>query len=177
MKIYTKKGDLGKTSIIGQKNIDKDNARIEAYGTIDELNSHIGLLRSYSHVKYSDQQKQLIFIQNILFEIGASLASKNSIRKIKNDYIVSIEKFIDNMELSLKPLTAFVLPGGGKWTSFAQIARTVCRRAERRIVLFEKDAPIDPSIITFINRLSDYLFVLSRYISFINNEKEIQWKS
>ena len=178
MKIYTKKGDLGKTSIIGEKNIDKHHVRIEAYGTVDELNSYLGLLRSFDHVKMNTHQDELIDIQNNLFIIGASLASKSQPRldmTITNKSIEKIEIYIDNIDKDLPPLTSFILPGGDRWSSYAQIARSVCRRAERRITQLNLTINVEPNIITFMNRLSDYLFVLSRKISNINNTKEIKW--
>ena len=176
MKIYTKKGDSGTTSMIGKNNIEKHNIRIEAYGTIDELNSHIGLLSSYSHVDFQKNKKQLFFIQNLLFKIGSSLASQDLKYKIDLEDINKLEKFIDDIETHLKPLNAFILPTGNTWTSHAHIARCVCRRSERRITLLEKSEKIDVNIIKFINRLSDYLFVLARYINLINDVNELKWK-
>ena len=178
MKIYTKKGDLGKTSIIGEKNIDKHHIRIETYGTVDELNSYLGLLRSFVHPKMDSHLDELIDIQNHLFTIGASLATKSKSRSshtISNDSIKRIEQYIDCMEQDLPPLTSFILPGGDCWSSHAQIARSVCRRAERRITRLNLTINVDSTIIMFMNRLSDYLFVLSRKISLINNTEEIKW--
>ncbi len=179
MKIYTKKGDAGKTSIIGESNIYKNDTRIEAYGTIDELNSYLGLLRSFDSPKFSTHKKELIIIQNSLFNIGATLASKKVIPecKINNKEISDLEQFIDQIESKLNPLKSFILPGGELWSSYAQIARSVCRRAERNIISLNIKEAVDPLIITFINRLSDYLFVLARYISFLNNVQEIKWNA
>ena len=179
MKIYTKKGDTGKTSIIGESNIYKNDIRIEAYGTIDELNSYLGLLRSFDSSEFSPQKKELVSIQNALFNIGATLASKKPIPdcKISNKEISNVENFIDKMDAQLNPLQSFILPGGELWSSYAQIARSVCRRAERKIISLSIKEEVDPLIITFINRLSDYLFVLARYISFLNNVKEIKWNA
>ena len=177
MKIYTKKGDAGKTSIIGASNIYKNDVRIEAYGTIDELNSYLGLLRSFESSKFSIQKKELICIQNSLFNIGATLASTKTIPncRIGNKEIRDLEHFIDQIDAKLDPLKSFILRGGELWTSYAQIARSVCRRAERNIISLSIKEDVDPLIITFINRLSDYLFVLARYISFLNNVQEIKW--
>ena len=180
MKIYTKKGDLGKTSIIGESNIDKHNIRIEAYGTVDELNSYLGLLRSCNHTNFLPHIQELIFIQNTLFLIGASLASssKHTIslpEKINQDHIKKIESFIDSIDSDLEPLASFILPGGDVWTSYTQIARSICRRAERRITLLSDKEKIDILIIQFMNRLSDYLFVLARQVNKINNTTEIKW--
>ena len=178
MKIYTKKGDAGKTSIIGESNIYKDDIRIEAYGTIDELNSYLGLLRSFESSKFSEQKKEIIFIQNCLFNIGTSLASKNNNLKSlpSSQDVVKIEKFIDKMDSFLPPLKSFILPGGCLWNSYAQISRSVCRRAERRVISLSCEKKVDSIILIFINRLSDYLFVLARYIAHINNIEEIKWK-
>tara|TARA_B100000902_G_C26943168_1_gene732079 strand:- start:111 stop:653 length:543 start_codon:yes stop_codon:yes gene_type:complete len=178
MKIYTKKGDLGKTSIIGEVNMDKHHIRIESYGTIDELNSHLGLLRSFVHKKMNPHIHELIFIQNNLFTIGAALASKSKSKSnhtISNESIIKIEHYIDGIEQELAPLTSFILPGGDRWSSYAQIARAVCRRAERRITQMNTTINVDTNIIKFVNRLSDYLFVLSRKISSVNNIEEIKW--
>tara|TARA_B100000427_G_C15167415_1_gene445793 strand:+ start:34 stop:576 length:543 start_codon:yes stop_codon:yes gene_type:complete len=179
MKIYTKKGDAGKTSIIGESNIYKNDIRIEAYGTIDELNSYLGLLRSFESSKFSTQKKELMIIQNSLFNIGATLASKKVIPecKISNKEIRDLEHFIDQIESKLNPLKSFILPGGELWSSYAQIARSVCRRAERNIISLNIKEGVDPLIIMFMNRLSDYLFVLARYISFLNNVQEIKWNA
>ena len=178
MKIYTKKGDSGKTSIIGQKSINKHNVRIEAYGSVDELNSYMGLIRSYKSKDLPDLENQIVGVQNNLFIIGAALATKkNSGSKyfIDEESIEKLENYIDIFETKLKPLTAFILPGGDVWSSHIQIARSVCRRAERRITQMNEDLFVDPKIIKYINRLSDYLFVLSRLVSQLNNNREIEW--
>ncbi|MBF25068.1 MAG: ATP:cob(I)alamin adenosyltransferase [Flavobacteriales bacterium] len=176
MKIYTKKGDLGKTSIIGSNNIDKHSIRIEAYGTIDELNSHIGLLSSCPYEEFEKYSKELVSIQNCLFRIGASLASKNNIYQIEPTEIDKLESSIDAIELILNPLKSFILPGGDMWSSYSQISRSVCRRAERRITHLNTFEKIDVNIIKYINRLSDYLFVIARLINHINKIDEIKWK-
>jgi len=177
MKVYTKKGDLGKTSIIGEKNLSKDNIRIESYGTIDELNSFIGLLRSCDSKSFKKNKEELIFIQNTLFSIGASLATKNTKSNIVFDLddIKSLENFIDQMDSHLPPLTSFILPGGDVWTGYAQVCRSICRRAERRIISLQHEIDVNHFIVPFINRLSDYFFVLARYISQINKTEEIKW--
>ena len=179
MKIYTKKGDLGKTSLIGKSNVNKHDIRIEAYGTIDELNSHVGLIRSFDSILFSKHVEELVFIQNTLFLIGATLASpskSSSIKSLTKNHIKKIEVFIDALELQLPPLKSFILPGGDVWTAYAQISRSICRRAERRITLLHKTEKIDILILQFVNRLSDYFFVLARYINKINKTKEIKWK-
>ena len=176
MKIYTKKGDLGKTSIIGENDIHKHHIRIEAYGTVDELNSYLGLINSYNHNSFKENKEQLIYIQNCLFKIGASLASKKLNNAIESSEITALEDFIDDMEKRLPILKSFILPGGIFWSSYAQISRSICRRCERRITELSLEHQVDPNIIKFMNRLSDYLFVLARYINFINNISEIKWK-
>jgi len=177
MKIYTKKGDLGKTSIIGENNISKHHIRIEAYGTVDELNSYLGLFTSYEHPRIEKNKQHLILIQNCLFKIGASLAEKKPTIKIKLVEVEILEKFIDNMQKDLPVLNSFILPGGEYWSSVAQICRSICRRCERKISLLALEHEIDPNIIKYMNRLSDYLFVLARYINFINNVPEIKWSN
>ena len=180
MKIYTKKGDSGKTSIIGETDINKHNIRIEAYGTIDELNSHIGLLRSYKNKSFDLYINELIYIQEKLFEIGTELASKsnkNKISQVDSKSIKKLEHFIDNMEIQLPPLRSFILPGGSIWNARVHIARTVCRRAERRITLLNESEKVNDFLLQFMNRLSDYLFVLARIINHINSDLEIKWKS
>ena len=175
MKIYTKKGDLGTTSIIGEHNIHKHNIRIEAYGTVDELNSYLGLLGSCPLSAFEKRKQELIFIQNTLFEIGALLASKKNTNSIHLGSIQRVEAFIDQIEVKLEPLRSFILPGGNMWSSYAQISRSICRRAERRVTELNASSKLDINIVKFINRLSDYLFVLARYINHIDNVDEIKW--
>ena len=178
MKIYTKKGDEGRTSIIGASNIYKDDIRIEAYGTIDELNSYIGLLRSCHSNDFSYYKKELVFIQNCLFNIGTTLASKKkSTHPIVRQDVDELEKFIDTIDTHLNPLTSFILPGGDVWSSYAQVSRAICRRAERRIISLSIQEKIDPMVLIFVNRLSDYFFVLARRIAQINNVEEIKWET
>ena len=175
MKIYTKKGDLGKTSIIGKQNIDKHSIRIEAYGTVDELNSYLGLLASCPYTSFQTQKQQILSIQALLFQVGASLASENNKIPFQLNDTEIIEGFIDQMELNLDSLTSFILPGGDCWSSYAQISRSICRRAERRITELNSIQKTDPNLLKFINRLSDYLFVLARYINKINGVNEVKW--
>lgn len=168
MKIYTKTGDAGTTALFGGKRVSKADARVDAYGTIDELNSYLGLLY---------QEDLIIQIQDRLFTIGAILATEPGNTKVKvphlsEDDIVVLEKAIDKMEESLEPMKHFILPGGHQTVSFCHIARTVCRRAERIVVSLED---VDPLVIKYLNRLSDYLFVLSRFLSKKLNAKETPW--
>lgn len=180
MKVYTKKGDSGKTSLIGGTRVPKHHIRIEAYGTIDELNSYIGLLRDYPETEqFSDFLKN---IQIELFNLGALLASdpgksKMQLPEIEIGEIERLEKSIDEMDLQLPELKNFVLPGGTLANSTAHVARSICRRAERHIVQLDEYSPVDPLILQYINRLSDWLFVFSRWINFSQNIEEVLWES
>ena len=165
MKIYTKTGDTGKTSLLEGTRVSKADIRIEAYGNVDELNSYIGMLRDQEINK--KRLDFLLEIQNTLFIIGSTLAQrtpKHKIPEIKKEYVSALEKEIDILETSLPPLKNFIIPGGNTAASFAHIARTVCRRTERSIVQLHEIEIINPLILQYLNRLSDYLFVLSRSI-------------
>jgi len=165
MKIYTKTGDKGDTSLFGGQRVPKDALRIEAYGTIDELNAVLGCV--LAHNSDSDLQRMLTQIQSQLFELGADLATPRSageekVRRLAAEDFVILEKFIDKCQSALPPLTNFVLPGGTPAASFLHLARTVCRRAERNVVRLSRNEDIGEEVIVFLNRLSDLLFVLSR---------------
>tara|TARA_B100000965_G_scaffold325142_1_gene287337 strand:- start:2311 stop:2859 length:549 start_codon:yes stop_codon:yes gene_type:complete len=180
MKIYTKKGDTGKTSIIGQSKIDKHNIRIEAYGTIDELNSYIGLVRSYDSNNFEKYNSQLQIIQNNLFKIGAVLATvkKDIVDEsllISDSDIYMIENYIDDIDPLLPELKSFILPGGSIWSAHLQVCRSICRRAERRITSLNNSCPIDLNIIKYVNRLSDYFFILSRLVNHLNKIDDVKW--
>ena len=179
MKIYTKSGDQGKTSLLGGKRVSKANVRIHAYGTVDELNSYLGLLRDID----SDLARKdfLKHIQDSLFSIGAILAAdpdsnKMTVPSIDLDDVQSLENKIDKMEESLPKMKNFVLPGGHSFVSYCHISRCVCRRAERWIIQLNEDQLVDEHVIIYINRLSDYLFVLARKISQELECEEIPWK-
>ena len=179
MKIYTKTGDKGQTSLIGGTRVPKHHVRIEAYGTIDELNSYIGLIRDVAEEKNA-ANKTLLEIQDRLFTIGSSLASdpeksRMKIPDLKQEDILLLEKEIDLMNEILPELKSFILPGGYIANSYCHIARCVCRRSERLITHLSETEWVDEKIIPYINRLSDYLFVLSRKLSHDNNAKEIPW--
>jgi cob(I)alamin adenosyltransferase len=180
MKIYTKTGDSGKTSLLGGTKVFKNNPRIEAYGTVDELNSYIGLLSDFSN---DDNAKNILKeIQDRLFTIGAELAcdpdSKMPLPDLHESDIEYLEKEIDNMQDQLPVMKNFILPGGHPAVSFAHVARCVCRRAERCTVnLQENSGTVDQLIIKYLNRLSDYLFVLARCLGMKNNAPEIIWKA
>ncbi len=187
MKIYTKTGDAGETSLFGGERVKKYNQRLEAYGTVDELNCHIGLI-SVQNIP-QDYKQELIQIQNLLFTIGAMLATSPSKEKLKSGQdrlqieklsdkdVLLLENSMDYMNELLPEMTNFILPGGNTTVSFCHIARTVCRRAERMIVKLADEEPVLPIIITYINRLSDYLFVLARKLTFDQHAEEIKWIS
>ena len=179
-KIYTKTGDGGKTSLIGGTKVPKSHIRIESYGTVDELNSYIGLCGDL----IEDGQSKIVLkeIQDRLFTIGSSLAcdpEKEPLMKIPDlieEDIVFLEKDIDRMMEALPPLKFFVLPGGHPGVSTLHIARCVCRRAERICVhMSEDDIFVDELVIKYLNRLSDYLFALSRYVCHLLNVPEVKW--
>lgn len=185
MKVYTKTGDTGTTALFGGTRVPKHHIRIESYGTVDELNSHIGLIRDQD---MSDLYKNvLIEVQDRLFTVGAILATppeketmKNGQPRLQNLGIVEsdiefLENEIDTMEEALPPMTHFVLPGGHTTVSYCHIARCVCRRAERLAVHLNDIEPTDERVIKYLNRLSDYLFVLARKLSHDLNADEIQW--
>jgi len=178
MKVYTKTGDKGTTSLIGGTRVLKSSLRLESYGTIDELNSYIGMIRSFPIA--NESKAELIKIQNILFNLGGNLATDpEKIQEVKlgitAEDVEFLEKSIDRMDLELPPLKHFVLPGGNEPLSFCHIARTVCRRAERRILSLSETAAVDELVIKYVNRLSDYLFVLSRKVAHDMGVAEINW--
>ena len=185
MKIYTKTGDKGTTALFGGTRVPKHNLRIESYGTVDELNSYIGLLRDQKIAAATFTN--LIRIQNELFTLGAMLATppekeilKNgkqrlNIPKITVSNIETLEKEIDAMNLELPPMTNFILPGGNQTVSFCHIARCVCRRAERLATALNENEAVNPAVLTYLNRLSDYLFVLARKLTKDLSAKEIPW--
>jgi len=181
MKIYTRTGDNGTTGLIGGSRVKKYDIRLEAYGTVDELNSYIGVVRSMQTDPESD--RILEKTQNKLFVIGAHLASDSSIKLVKQQMpivesdITLLELAMDKMNEVLPELRNFILPGGCQATSFCHVARTVCRRAERLIVEMSEKVEVDPNLIKYINRLSDYLFVLSRKITIDQKSAEILWFS
>lgn len=180
MKIYTKKGDTGTTQLIGGTRVAKHSTRIESYGTVDELNSYIGLVRDYmTETAVKDLLKE---IQDRLFTIGSSLASdpdksKMKIPDLKESDVERLEKEMDKMNEGLPELKSFILPGGHVANSVCHIARCVCRRAERSATALSESSFVDALVIKYLNRLSDFLFVLARKISKDFNAEEIQWKA
>jgi cob(I)alamin adenosyltransferase len=179
MKIYTKTGDQGITSLLGGLRVPKSDLRIDAYGTVDELNAYIGLLRDQP--VNSIRTDILKEIQDRLFTIGADLATVPGKDKVKKpdlhlDDIELLEREMDQMELKLPPLTAFILPGGHTSVSFCHLARTVCRRTERIAVELASLEPVSELVIQYLNRLSDYLFVLGRMMALELEVEEVTWK-
>lgn len=179
MKIYTKTGDYGETSLIGGTRISKSELQIESYGTIDELNSHIGLIRD--QINNEEIYIELVEIQDRLFTIGSHLANDRTKNKIKlpeidESDVNRLENEIDKMEKQLPAMNAFILPGGHTTVSYTHIARCVCRKAERKVVRLNNKLEILEIIIKYLNRLSDYLFVLSRKLAKDLGSNEIEWK-
>ncbi len=185
MKVYTKTGDKGTTALFGGDRVPKHHIRIESYGTVDELNSYIGLIRDQ---EINPQYKQILMkIQDKLFTLGAILATppekemlKNgkprlNIPKISEQDIQLLENEIDDMENSLPQMTHFILPGGHTTVSYCHIARCVCRRAERLSTHLNEEEPVDEQVLKYLNRLSDYLFVLARKLSYDLKADEVKW--
>lgn len=180
-KIYTKTGDKGETSLIGGKRLPKHHIRIDAYGNVDELNSFIGLIRD--SVSEKELFDLLIEIQDRLFTLGSLLAcdpekkSKMKLPSINEADVEILEKAIDKMNDSLPEMKSFILPGGHTTVSFCHIARSVCRRAERSVLKLAENEKVDELIYKYLNRLSDYLFVLSRKLAKDYKANEIPWKA
>lgn len=179
MKIYTKNGDRGQTALIGGRKVSKNNFRIECYGTVDELNSWLGVVVSMIGTK-SPSAKTLKIIQDRLFVVGSLLAndpkgSRMKLPQLQEHDVVLLENEIDAMTAKLPELKSFILPGGCEAASFCHLARAVCRRAERRVVALSQKDKVDPVIIIYLNRLSDYLFVLARFFNRQKGIKDILW--
>jgi cob(I)alamin adenosyltransferase len=180
MKIYTKTGDQGTTALFGGKRVSKADLRIDTYGTVDELNSWIGLVRDQS---VNEKRKDfLVAVQDRLFIVGSILATEPGNTKVKIPALVEadvtfLENEIDRMDKELIPLRFFILPGGHQSVSFCHVARTVCRRAERLTIALHNQEPIDKLVIQYLNRLSDYLFMLARKMSADLNIEETPWKA
>ncbi|MDR0893868.1 MAG: cob(I)yrinic acid a,c-diamide adenosyltransferase [Prevotellaceae bacterium] len=178
--VYTKTGDAGTTSLVGGTRVSKTDVRLEAYGTVDELNSQLGLLVTY--LTDEDERAFVRHIQHRLFAVGSHLATDRTQRELFAASIVSLddvqqlEHAIDMLDSSLPQLHAFVLPGGSRGAAVAGVCRTVCRRAERRILALAATADVAPELLAYINRLSDYLFVLGRKINQSTHTDEIFWE-
>lgn len=177
MKIYTKKGDKGKTSLFGGKKISKGDLQIEAYGTLDELNSFVGLL--ISHISEEKILTTLKKLQVLLFDLGSHLASDGTaeeyLPEINSAFVDTLEEEMDSMTAELEPLKSFIMPGGNQRISLAHVCRTVCRRAERRCVTLSEHVIIPELIVQILNRTSDYFFVLARYLCYLDNIDEVKW--
>lgn len=178
-RIYTKTGDKGQTSLIGGTRLPKHHIRIEAYGTVDELNSHIGLLRDVT--EDADTKQLLVYIQDRLFTIGSHLAAdpeknKMQLPPIYEEDVVALEKAIDAIDALVPEMKSFVLPGGHVHVSYCHIARCVCRRAERAVLRLAENEKVEEIHAKYLNRLSDYLFMLSRWYTLSLKAVEIPWK-
>ncbi len=176
-RIYTKTGDAGETSLFGGKRLPKSDLRIETYGTVDELNSHIGLVRDYAEGEHV--RAQLKAIQDRLFTLGANLASEPgkdmAVPDIREEDILLLEREMDRMDEALPELKNFILPGGHPAVSTCHIARCVCRRAERLVAALSQREEVAPVLLKYLNRLSDYLFVLSRELARERGVEEVVW--
>jgi cob(I)alamin adenosyltransferase len=179
LRIYTRSGDKGETTLFGGKRVPKDETRVEAYGTVDELNSHLGFcllsMKNQSSVNLIDR------IQRDLFAIGAMLASPDKSQldeksKLTESSVDYLERNIDNIEKQLQPIQAFILPGGSEPAARFHVARAVCRRAERKVVALLRKEEVDPVIVKYLNRLSSLLFVLARYENKLAGETDTFWK-
>ena len=186
-RVYTRTGDQGQTALVGGRRVPKDAARIEAYGTIDELNSIVGLARVFNAEqldrgdKYRWLDEVLRRLQNELFDLGSELATPADavyagMFRVSATEVTALERLIDQCQKDLPPLKSFVLPGGGRVGGFLHQARTVCRRAERRILALSRVEPISAGPLTYVNRLSDLLFVLSRWTGKRLGEAEYLWE-
>lgn len=181
MKIYTKTGDTGTTALLGGKRVNKDCMEIDAIGEVDELNSCIGILiEEVEDEKYLQVRNTLRSVQHNLFTLGSMIAAVQTtvvkVPQLKNSDIIKLEKMVDRMTAELPPLTQFILPGGGEAASFAFFSRAVCRRAERRAVeLIRENSQLSPLAVRYLNRLSDFLFVLARWFNLREGIKDIPW--
>ncbi len=179
--VYTKTGDKGTTSLVGGTRVSKTHIRLETYGTVDELNANLGFLITF----LSDERDKLFLqqVQNRLFAIGSYLATDrektrlHEVSVILPEQVEAVEQEIDRLDGGLPPLSSFVLPGGCRGAAVCHICRTVCRRAERRILALAEQADVSPELLAYVNRLSDYLFVLSRKMNQDEKKEEIFWNN
>jgi cob(I)alamin adenosyltransferase len=186
-RVYTRTGDKGETALVGGKRIPKDSARIVAYGTIDELNVAVGLARTFNAERLADGEHHrwldevLRKIQNELFDLGSELATPadaeyEGMVRASPEQVTALEELMDRCQQDLEPLRSFTLPGGGRINAFLHQARVVCRRAEREILALSRLETINPSVLTYVNRLSDAFFVLSRWVAKRMGEPEYLWE-
>lgn len=186
-KVYTRTGDAGKTRLAGGQQVWKDSPRVEAYGTVDELNSSVGVARVFNadmvgaHAHATRLETELRWIQNKLFDVGGILATApgqefKNMPKVTDKDVTRLEKLIDDCQKDLAPLKEFILPGGGRVSGLLHQTRTICRRAERVCVRLAREEAVDSRIVRFLNRLSDALFVLARWVGKKKGEKEFLWE-
>lgn len=184
MKIYTRSGDQGQTSLFGGQRVSKANLRVEAYGTVDELNAHIGYAGAL--IEDSDVEALLARVQGRLFDIGADLATPQSsdtekpsthVQRVREAWSDEVEAAIDRIQSELAPLNTFILPGGVPAGAALHVARTVCRRAERRVVALGEEEDVNPALVVYLNRLADLLFVLARLVNQRAGIEDAPWKS
>lgn len=183
MKIYTKTGDDGETGLFGGPRVPKDHLRIESYGTVDELNSVVGLVRLHLRDGAASARAldaELERVQNELFDLGAALATPDPIKfgivGVTDEAIGLVEQSIDRLEAELEPLKQFILPGGAAAAAYLHLARTVCRRAERLTVALARQSDIAPTAVVYLNRLSDWFFVAARWVNKQSGEADVPWK-
>ena len=178
-KLYTKGGDKGRTSLVGGQRVPKYDIRLESYGTIDELNSFVGVL--LAHELEEEDKKFLFWLQHKLFSVGGYLATDttqdavHTVTSVTESAVARVEREIDRLDDMVPPIKAFILPSGGAITAAAHVCRTVCRRAERIIYRLNSETPLDVNVLRFVNRLSDYFFALARKEVFRINGEEIVW--
>jgi cob(I)alamin adenosyltransferase len=186
-KVYTKTGDGGQTRLAGGQQVWKDSLRVEAYGTVDEVNSAVGVVRVFNadladtHAQAACLEEELKWVQNKLFDVGGLLATSpgqtfKHMPQVTAKDVTRLERLMDRCQEELEPLKEFILPGGGKVSGLLHHARTVCRRAERVCVKLSREEPLDPVLLRFVNRLSDALFVLARWVAKTQGEPEFLWE-
>jgi len=175
--VYTRRGDDGTTGLVGGQRIPKSHTRLEAYGTMDELNSFVGLL--LTEVDNAEDREQLVRIQNDLFSVGCELATidRPARHAVAPDDVARLEQAIDEMDALCGGWKGFILPGGSRAAALAHVCRTICRRLERRIYAIDDGVPTDPALLQYINRLSDYMFLLSKKQNFLLGVEENIWQN
>ena len=175
--VYTRTGDDGTTALVGGQRIPKSHTRLEAYGTMDELNSFVGLLLTYLTEK--EDQQTVLYIQNDLFSVGCELATIDRLpkRAVHSDDVTRLEQAIDQLDALCGGWRGFILPGGSRGAAIAHVCRTICRRLERRIYAIDDQIPTDPVLLQYINRLSDYFFLLAKKINFLQGVEENIWQN
>ncbi len=179
MKIYTRTGDDGTTGLLGSGRVAKSEPRVEAYGSVDELNAALGVARALDTERWLDGE--LAAIQALLFKVGAELAAREAkalerLERVSDDDVTALERSIDRLEADLAPLRNFVLPGGTALGAHLHLARTVCRRAERRVVALAQSGPVEPRLLRYLNRLADLLFVMARWCNHRAGLPDVEWR-